>query len=134
MPELDWTVDPHADVPPSRQLVHRALDAFASGAFAPGDRLPSVRQLAGLALVNHNTAARAYRELEDLGVVRGENGLGVFATDAAERIVRELRLDATLESFQEAAREALRAGHPLTELQGELASVASKAARPRKSA
>ena len=106
-----WRVDPGLDVPPSRQLVEAVLDRVASGELPSGEQLPSVRALAAEALVNHNTVARAWRELEHLGVVAGENGRGVFITPSGPRLARELRRRHTLESFERALREALRAGH-----------------------
>lgn len=121
-----WKVDPSADVPPSRQLVELVLDAVASGAMRAGEQLPSVRQLAASALVNHNTVARAYRDLEHLGVVQGKNGLGVFVTSAGPSRAKDERRDATLESFRRAAREALRAGHPPAELASILSNVSSR--------
>jgi GntR family transcriptional regulator len=108
---MDWYVDLETDAPPSRQIVHAILDAVAAGEFAAGSQLPSVRQLAAKALVNHNTVARAYRDLEQMEVVRGQNGLGVFITERGPAIARQARRDATLSAFQRAAREALRAGH-----------------------
>ncbi len=75
-------VDPHADVPPSRQIVEAVLDAVARGEWGPEDRLPSVRALAEEAMVNPNTVGKAYRDLEGLGVVEGRNGSGVFVTAA----------------------------------------------------
>ncbi|MBI5364107.1 MAG: GntR family transcriptional regulator [Planctomycetes bacterium] len=134
MDELVWNVDPNADAPPSKQLVLRVLDALASDRLAAGAQLPSVRQLAARALVNPNTAARAYRDLEQLGVVRGANGLGVFATEAGPRLARDLRRRSTLDAFRGAASEALRAGHAPSELVTELSKLASNAKRPRKSA
>jgi GntR family transcriptional regulator len=106
-----WTVDPNLDVPPSRQLVETVLDRVASGDLAAGSQLPAVRALAAEALVNHNTVARAWRELEHLGVVAGENGRGVFVTTSGPLLARELRRRQTLESLDRAIREALRAGH-----------------------
>jgi GntR family transcriptional regulator len=108
---MAYRVDLRSDVPPSRQLVEAVLDAVAAGALAPKARLLSVRALAAEALVNPNTAARAYRDLESLGVVEGRNGLGVFVTEEAPAIARRLRGKRTLEAFRRAAAEALRAGH-----------------------
>lgn len=108
---MSWSVDPALDVPPSRQLVLQVLDAAASGALAAGAQLPSVRRLAAEALVNANTVARAYRDLEQLGVVVGRNGRGVFLTPDGPRLARERRRAATLDAFRRAWREALRAGH-----------------------
>lgn len=109
-------VDPALDLPPSRQLVEAVLDAIASGALAPGARLLSVRALAAEALVNPNTVAKAYRELELMGAVEPRNGLGVFVGPRGPEIARGARRDATLEAFRRAAAEALRAGHPVESL------------------
>jgi len=106
-----WRVDPGLDVPPSRQIVEAVLDRVAAGEFPAGFQLPSVRTLAAEALVNHNTVARAWRDLEHLGVVAGENGRGVFVTSSGPRLARELRRRQTLECFERSVREALRAGH-----------------------
>ncbi|MCB9914581.1 MAG: GntR family transcriptional regulator [Planctomycetes bacterium] len=118
---MDWRVDPARDTPPWRQLVDSVLDAVASAELAPGDQLPSVRQMAAEALVNHNTVARAYRDLEQLGVVRGENGRGVFVQAGGPDVARALRRDETLDAFLRAAAEALRAGHALDDLLAALA-------------
>jgi GntR family transcriptional regulator len=111
-----WRVDPGLDVPPSRQLVEAVLDALAAGELGAGEQLPSVRGMAAEVLVNHNTVARAYRDLEQLGAVVGVNGRGVFATAEGPRIARGLRRASTLAAFEQALGEALRAGHPLDAL------------------
>ncbi|QDU83499.1 HTH-type transcriptional repressor YtrA [Planctomycetes bacterium Pla163] len=118
-------LDPESSAAPSEQLVQRVLELVASGALGAGAKLPSVRGLAAAALVNHNTVARAYRELEVLGVVRGENGRGVFVTDAGPRIAREQHGGATLAGFETAARAALRCGHPIEHLSEILRSLAA---------
>jgi DNA-binding transcriptional regulator YhcF (GntR family) len=107
-----YRVDTASDVPPSRQLVEAILDALACGALEAGAKLLSVRALAAEALVNPNTAARAYRDLEQMGVVSGRNGLGVFVTGRGPSIARAARRKSTLQAFRRAAAEALRAGHP----------------------
>ena len=112
----DWTVDPNAPEPPSRQLVEAALDAIAGGELTPGDRLPPVRKLAATVLVNANTVAKAYRDLEALGVAVGRNGSGVFVSEGAVPIARAARTAATLAAFTSAARAALRAGHTASDL------------------
>jgi len=109
-------VDPRRDAPPSRQIVEAVLDAVASGELPPDARLPSVREMASQALVNHNTVARAYRDLEQLGVVEGHNGRGVFVTRDATRIARRLRHAETLAAFEQAVDHALRCGHALDDL------------------
>lgn len=108
---MTYRVDSGSDVPPSRQIAEAVLDGIASGALRPGDRLLSVRALAAEALVNPNTAARAYRDLEAVGAVEGRNGRGVFVTEDGPAVARRLREQATLDAFVRAARAALRAGH-----------------------
>ena len=124
-----YRVDTASDVPPSRQLVEAVLDAVARGALAPGAKLLSVRALAAEALVNPNTAAKAYRDLEALGVLEGRNGLGVFVTKKGPAIARAARERATLEGFRRAAGEALRAGHDPRALRAALRDLTQGAMR-----
>lgn len=113
----EWNVDPDSDVPPSRQLVEAILDAIATGALEPGSQLPSVRAMAAKALVNHNTVARAYQELERLGVTEPVNGVGVFVALRGPEIAAEDRRATTLANLRRAIAEALRAGHGFEDVQ-----------------
>lgn len=113
---MDWKTDPSLDLAPSMQIARAVLDAVASGKLLEGAKLPSVRGMAAEALVNHNTAARAYRELEVLGVVKGQNGRGVFVTEEGPRLAREKRRAETLIALRRAFEQALRAGHTWSEL------------------
>ncbi|HYC78514.1 MAG TPA: GntR family transcriptional regulator [Planctomycetota bacterium] len=113
---MKFRVDLASLVAPSRQLVEVVLDAVAAGSVAPGDKLPSVREVAVDAAVNPNTAAKAYRDLAHLGVVAARSGSGVFVADAAPAIARRERRSATLEAFRRASAEALRAGHDAARL------------------
>jgi GntR family transcriptional regulator len=114
---MDWAVDPDADVPPSRQLVELVLDAIATGALEPGAQLPSVRAMAAEALVNHNTVARAYQELERLGASEAINGVGVFVTLRGPEVAAAERRAATLAVLRRAIAAALRAGHTYEDVQ-----------------
>jgi DNA-binding transcriptional regulator YhcF (GntR family) len=117
---VDLRIDPTRATPPSRQIVEAVLDAVASGATVPGDRLPSVRALAADALVNPNTAGKAYRELEALGVVLSRMGDGVFVAAEGPAIARSERQDATLHALREAGAAALRAGHAPEDVRAEI--------------
>ena len=114
---VDWSIDPDADVPPSRQLVEAVLDAIASGELEPGSQLPSVRVMAAEAMVNHNTVARAYHELERLGATDGVNGLGVFVTLRGPEVSATERRASTLAVLRRALADALRAGHGYEDIQ-----------------
>ncbi|MEQ8763616.1 MAG: GntR family transcriptional regulator [Planctomycetota bacterium] len=108
---MNITVDTSGSSPPSVQIVEAILDRVASGELTPGTQLPSVRGLASAVLVNPNTVGRAYRDLAQMGVVRGRSGSGVFVTEEGPGIARDLRSAATLEAVSQAVTEALRAGH-----------------------
>ena len=121
---LDLRVDPSSHVPPSVQLVEAVLDAVAAGALPAGSKLPSVRTAAVSALVNPNTIAKAYKELERFEVVEGRNGSGVYVREQGAETAVALRRVATLSAFVRAASEALRAGHAPQELEERLRDLA----------
>lgn len=74
-----WKLDTDSSVPPYEQIRLRILDLAASGALAVGSKLPSVRSMAMDLGVAPNTVARAYRELEQAGIVvtAGRSGTAV---------------------------------------------------------
>ena len=88
-----------------------ALDAIASGELAAGDKLPSVRGLAAIVLVNPNTVTKAYRDLEHLGATEGRNGSGVYVTADGPKVAKGIRLAETLAAVRTALQFAKRAGH-----------------------
>ena len=74
-----------------QQLMRQVKLLAATGRLAPGEQLPSVRKLAEQLLINPNTVARAYRELEAMGVVSSRRGAGVFVSDEPSRLSRRER-------------------------------------------
>jgi DNA-binding transcriptional regulator YhcF (GntR family) len=75
---LDLSVDRGAPLPLGAQMAERIRAAVREGALGPGDRLPSVRDLAESAGVNVNTVRAVYARLESEGTVRSEHGRGTF--------------------------------------------------------
>jgi len=109
-------LDPTSPVPLYAQIVDRVRQLVASGALRPGDRLPTVREMAASARVNRNTAARAVQALEAAGIVRTRVGQGTFVVDGKVRMdaaSRDAALDAALDRF---LVEAHALGVPLEEL------------------
>lgn len=108
-------LDPHSGVPIYRQVADAVKRLVAAGRLAPGDELPPIRALAEQLVINPNTAARAYRELERDGVVfkRGTAGTFVAAAPPAPRGARLRALDDRLDA---ALAEAAVAGVGLDEL------------------
>lgn len=76
-------LDPTAPEPPFEQLRMQLAARVASGELAPGTRLPTVRGLATELHLAVNTVARAYRELENDGVVVTEGRRGTFVAPSA---------------------------------------------------
>jgi len=76
-----WTLEFHSGIPIYKQIVHQVRAAVADGRLRAGEQLPTVRALHLRLNVNPNTVAKAYRELEHLGVIATEHGTGCFVAD-----------------------------------------------------
>ncbi len=88
---MDLQLDPASAVPIYAQIVEQIRALVATRAIRPGDRLPSVRELAAGLRVNRNTAAKAYQALETDGVVETRAGQGCFIADGGPRWSRAER-------------------------------------------
>lgn len=82
---MDWNF--RSDQPIYSQLTQRLTEAIVSGIYAPGEKLPSVRELAVEAGVNPNTVQRALAELERDGLVFSQRTTGRFVTENENMIV-----------------------------------------------
>ena len=84
----------YKDPRPIYEQVRDALrQLILSGAIGPGEKLPSVRELAASLAINPNTIQRSYRELENLGLIYTVAGKGAFAaTDDAAALRRKEEL------------------------------------------
>jgi GntR family transcriptional regulator len=76
-------------VPIYLQIASQIKYLVASGSLLPGDQLPSVRKLAEDLVINPNTVARAYRELENEGVLVTRRGAGVYVSDAGSPLAKK---------------------------------------------
>lgn len=110
MPAI-FTVDPHTGVPIYLQLIEQVKRSVALGVLAPGERLPTVKQLATDLTINPNTVARAYRDLERDGVIETSVGRGSFVSQngAGDRAATALA-DVASSTVDAAVREAKSMG------------------------
>ncbi len=76
------SLDPRDPTPIYAQLERGLRAAIATGRLAPGDQLPTVRQLAVDLRINANTVARVYADLERRGVLETRRGVGSFVSAA----------------------------------------------------
>ena len=88
------------------QMVDQVKAAAASGALQPGEALPSIRPLAEELRVNRNTVAKAYSELESLGVVETLPGRGCFLKENHSAMRKEARRRMLTEDIDQAIVQA----------------------------
>ncbi|MGH3207430.1 MAG: GntR family transcriptional regulator [Trebonia sp.] len=79
-----FRLDGSSGVPPYLQLVHQVRQSLLLGYLRPGDRLPTVKEVAVDLAINSNTVVKAYRQLEHEGLVAGRPGQGTFITGTPE--------------------------------------------------
>ena len=88
------------------QLVEQVQLAAAAGALRTGDPLPGIRSLAEELRVNRNTVARAYTELESLGVIETRAGKGCFVRENNTPFRKDVRRKALAETIDQAVVNA----------------------------
>lgn len=88
------------------QIVEQIQAAAASGALQPGEALPSIRPLAEELRVNRNTIAKAYSELESLGVIETLPGRGCFLKENHSTLRKEVRRKLLIEEIDRAVVQA----------------------------
>jgi GntR family transcriptional regulator len=76
-----FRINPHSGVPLYLQLIEQVRHAIESGALRPGDQLPGIRKVAEDMVMNPNTVAKAYREMEHAGLIVLRHGAGAFIAD-----------------------------------------------------
>ena len=93
-------------VPIYLQIANQVKHLVASRRLAPGDEIPPIRVLAHQLLVNPNTVARAYLELERAGVVVKRHGSGTYVSDQGSPLARKERLKILTERVDALLTEA----------------------------
>jgi GntR family transcriptional regulator len=100
--------NPASGVPIYLQLMEQVKHGIETGALHPGDQLPGIRPVAEQLVINPNTVAKAYRELEHEGVIELRHGAGAFvsANGPAKKLTDRMRTaQATVAGAVEKLRE-----------------------------
>lgn len=86
-------IDPRSSTPIYEQIELGIKELILKGALKPNEKLPSVREMAGLLTINPNTISKAYGELEREGIIETLRGRGTFVTDNYKGKVDENKID-----------------------------------------
>ena len=106
---MNLEIDFRSGIPIYLQVVERIRERIAASQLAPGDQLPTVRSLALELRVNFNTIARAYRILDETGIISTQQGRGTYVTnttppEASEKIRQKALTELARRSFADAER------------------------------
>jgi len=113
---MKFQCDTTSRTPIYRQLIDQVRRAVARGSLRPGERLPSVRQLSRDLVVNPNTIARAFTELEREGTIVTQQGRGAFVAEPQMDLTKKARRKQLIEKLDELFVEAVHLGFTDTEL------------------
>lgn len=118
MNPLDFSLDFRSGVPIYVQIVDQTQQFVNSGILKPGDQLPTVRQLASELRVNFNTVARAYRMLDEAGLISTQQGRGTYIldqpADGLQDMIKSETIDDQVTRF---LSDLVRQGYTLKEIQ-----------------
>lgn len=113
---MELSISPNNRLPIYRQIANQICAAVARGRLRAGQRLPSVRELSQSLVINPNTVARAYTELEREGVLNTRVGLGVFVAASRQELSKKVRRERLVKLIDHLLVEAVRLGFSADEV------------------
>ena len=123
---MEFFIETSSREPIYRQLAMQVREAVAQGRLKAGAKLPSVRELSRTLVVNPNTIARAYTELERDGVLHTRQGLGVFVAEPTSDLTKSAKRKRVSELIDTLLTEAVYLGYSREELTKDVESRAAK--------
>jgi GntR family transcriptional regulator len=115
---VELSIDPSSRLPICRQLNQQIREAVARGKLRPEERLPSVRELSRELVVNPNTIARVYTDLEREGILNTRPGMGVFVAQPNSELSRKVRRERLQAAVDRFLTEAVHLGFTADEVLG----------------
>jgi GntR family transcriptional regulator len=103
-------------VPIYQQIVNQIKYLVSSGRLTAGEELPPIRTLAEKLVINPNTVARAYRELESAGIVEKRRTAGTYVSDQGSPLARRERLKILTERIDALLAEARQMDIPFEDV------------------
>ena len=101
-------ISPNNGVPIYMQIVNQVKHLFASSRLVAGDELPPIRVLAEQLIINPNTVARAYRELQTEGILIKRQGAGTYVSDQGSPLAHKERIRILNEKIDGLLAEAMQ--------------------------
>ncbi len=113
---MDFHVDATSRIPIYRQVADQIRAAIARGRLKPNGKLPSVRDLSRKLVINPNTVARVYSELERDGLLVTRQGLGVYVAQPGSDLTKKARRERLLTLLDGFFTEAVLMGFTADEV------------------
>ncbi len=113
---MDIAINSNSPEPVYEQIVRQIHDGVKTGALEPGTPLPTVRQLAICLVLNRNTVARAYKMLEDQGVIQTAGRKGTFVRRQAAAEVARMKSGQAERTMRRAIESLVSNGLSRTEI------------------
>ncbi|GCD09965.1 GntR family transcriptional regulator [Clostridium tagluense] len=85
-------IDSRSSKPIYEQIIEKIKENIIKGILKPGDKLPSVRELASIIAINPNTISKAYNELERMKAIEVIRGKGTFVVENFEPVMDEEKM------------------------------------------
>ena len=121
---MNFDLDFRSRQPIYIQIVEQIRQRIARGELQPGDQLPTVRQLAADLRVNFNTVARAYRLLDEAGLISTQHGRGTYVWETpSPQVTQHLRSQGLREMSQQFVQEAIELGYAPEEIAKEIVNL-----------
>lgn len=118
---VEFHINRRSGIPAYVQLVLQVKQALRLGDLQSGDQLPTAKEVVGAVTVNPNTVLKAYRELENEGLVEARPGLGTFVTQSLVKPGMAER-DALQTTLADWARQGAAAGLDRSDLEALVAA------------
>ena len=115
---MQFKFDNTSNSPVYQQLIDQVKRQIALAKITPGEKLPTVRQLAASLVINPNTIAKAYKQLEREGIIETRPGAGTFAAKLSSNLSGSVKKRILTEKIELTVIEAIHMGidrHTLAE-------------------
>ncbi|MEX0728130.1 MAG: GntR family transcriptional regulator [Planctomycetaceae bacterium] len=113
---MKFQIDTSSRLPIYRQLTQQIRESVARGSLRPETKLPSVRELSKELVINPNTIARVYTELERDGMLNTRPGLGVFVAHPKSELTKKVRKERLVELVDQFLTDAVHLGFSSSEV------------------